>query len=439
VNSPGTNAATNARAAKDTGTRRLGLRLALGVILFSALVTGVITALELYRQYRMEVDEIARQFISIDRSMVPALAEAVWVEDPVQIRTILDGLLTLRDVESATVMVEGAKSWSAGARMSKHTLVHSLPLHRSYKGREVAIGRLEIVASVDNVYDRLLKAVLVILVGNAVKTALVVFFMVYLFRRVVGRHLERVARHVIGLTSERAAALALERDPADGPWRPDILDEVVAAVNQTNEALSAQRVQIESQVATLRESEERLRLALDAAHMGTFDWDVPGNRITWSRWHEELWGLKPGEFGGTYEAFSSRVHADDLPGINAEVGRCIAAREVFSREFRVVWPDDSTHWIAAVGEFAFDADGKPTRMHGVVVDITDRKRAEEKLGEQLHELQRWHNVMLDREDRVIDLKREVNELLARAGEPPRYPSADSNASQAPDRRKGGER
>ncbi len=129
----------------------------------------------------------------------------------------------------------------------------------------------------------------------------------------------------------------------------------------------------------LREGEERLRLALDAAHMGTFDWDVPQNRISWSRWHEELWGFTPGEFAGTYEAFAQRVHPDDLPGIDAEVAHCIAAREPFDREFRIVWPDGSVHWIVGRGEFTFGADGRPLRMRGVVVETTARKRAEEEL------------------------------------------------------------
>jgi PAS domain S-box-containing protein len=129
----------------------------------------------------------------------------------------------------------------------------------------------------------------------------------------------------------------------------------------------------------LRESEERLRLALDAAHMGTFDWDVPRNRTTWSRWHEELWGFKPGEFGGTYEAFSERVHHDDLPGINADIARCIAARELSVREFRVVWPDGSVHWMQSRGEFTFGDDGQPVRMRGVVVETTAHRLAEEAL------------------------------------------------------------
>ena len=151
-------------------------------------------------------------------------------------------------------------------------------------------------------------------------------------------------------------------------------DAIIAALGVTHDTTERKR-----SAEALRESEERLRLALEASHLGTFDWDVSHDRIMWSRWHEEMWGFKPGEFGGTYEAFSERVHPDDLPGINAEVARCVAARERFSCEFRVVWPDGSVHWIAGNGEFEFSADGQPARMLGSVMDITERKQAEKEL------------------------------------------------------------
>ena len=68
--------------------------------------------------------------------------------------------------------------------------------------------------------------------------------------------------------------------------------------------------------------------------------------------------------------------------------------------------------------------GKPADLV-IVRDITERKRAEEKIKEQLDELQRWYDVMLDREDRTLQVKHEVNELLRRLGEPIRYPSAET--------------
>lgn len=175
--------------------------------------------------------------------------------------------------------------------------------------------------------------------------------------------------------------------------------------------------------AALRQSEERLRLALDAAHMGTFDWDVPSNRIVWSRRHEQLWGYAPGDFAGTYEAFGARIDPQDLPGMNAEVSRCMAARQSFTREFRVVWPDGSVHWIQGWGEFEFDAAGSAVRMRGVVTEITLRKQAQERDRQQLAELQRWHDLTVGREERVAELKGTIDELLSARGLPPRFGGA----------------
>lgn len=146
----------------------------------------------------------------------------------------------------------------------------------------------------------------------------------------------------------------------------------------------AERVQAEQ---ALHESEERLRLALDAAHMGTFDWDVPNDYITWSRWHEELWGFQPGQFDNTFTTVAQRLHPDDLPGVNAEITRCIATHEPFVGEFRVVWPDGSIHWISSRGEFTFDTSGQPLRMRGAVVEVTERKQAEDILKAYSRQLQ----------------------------------------------------
>ena len=65
------------------------------------------------------------------------------------------------------------------------------------------------------------------------------------------------------------------------------------------------------------------------------------------------------------------------------------------------------------------------KLRGIQIDITERKQAEEEIKKQLAELQRWNNATLGREMRILEIKREVNELLGQAGQPPRYPSAES--------------
>ena len=129
----------------------------------------------------------------------------------------------------------------------------------------------------------------------------------------------------------------------------------------------------------LRTSEERLRLALDAARMGTFDWDMVRDRITCSNWQEVLRGFAPDDFDGTYAAFARRVHPEDLADLKAEIARSTEVGKALYREFRVIWPDETVHWIGARGELHFDGDGSPVRMRGAIVEITDRKEAETQL------------------------------------------------------------
>ncbi|HOW68053.1 MAG TPA: PAS domain S-box protein [Candidatus Paceibacterota bacterium] len=131
--------------------------------------------------------------------------------------------------------------------------------------------------------------------------------------------------------------------------------------------------------AALQDSEERLRLALDAAQMGTFDWDISDRRLTWSVWHEWLWGYQTGEFDGTYDAFLRRLHPEDRPSLEAELERCKTSHTPFRWEFRVVWPDGSVHWMSAAAEFNYDPEGVAQRMRGTVKEVTPRKRMEEEL------------------------------------------------------------
>jgi PAS domain S-box-containing protein len=129
----------------------------------------------------------------------------------------------------------------------------------------------------------------------------------------------------------------------------------------------------------LQESEERLRLALDAAKLGIFDFDPSHNQIIWSQRLDEIFGFGPGEFGGRYEDFASRVYPEDLPRVDAELARSQTERNRFACEYRAVWPNGSTHWVSGLGEFSYDADGNVLRMRGVIWDITERKQMEETL------------------------------------------------------------
>ncbi len=126
----------------------------------------------------------------------------------------------------------------------------------------------------------------------------------------------------------------------------------------------------------LRGSEERLRLGLQAARMGTWDWNILENRIIWSSNMEALFGLAPGEFDGSYEQFVARLHPDDRDRVLDAINAAIATGANYDIEFRVLYPDGTIRWALSQGKVFYDASEQPIRMSGVDLDISDRKIAE---------------------------------------------------------------
>ncbi len=139
-------------------------------------------------------------------------------------------------------------------------------------------------------------------------------------------------------------------------------------------AVALQRAEVEK---ALLESEERIQAAIDAACLGTWDWNLATERIVWAGHHDRLFSFAPGEFDGRYETFESRIHPDDVNGLRQAIERSLREHIDYAHEYRVVWPDRTTHWVASRGHYRWNQMGQPTRMLGIVSDITDRKRAEE--------------------------------------------------------------
>ena len=129
----------------------------------------------------------------------------------------------------------------------------------------------------------------------------------------------------------------------------------------------------------LRVSEERLRIAQQAARTGTFDWNLRTGVNTWTRELEAIYGLPPGGFGGTQAAFESLVYSDDRPAVIELVDRSLKTGQSTKGEWRVVWPDGSVHWIAGRWQVFRDESGEPLRMIGVNIDVTQHKLAEQEL------------------------------------------------------------
>jgi len=149
----------------------------------------------------------------------------------------------------------------------------------------------------------------------------------------------------------------------------------------------------------VRASEERLRLAQQAARIGTFERNVRTGVVTWSTDLEPMYGLPPGTFDGTTTAFfQNLIHPDDRAGVMELVDCALKTGNPTAGEWRVLWPDGSVHWIAGRWQVFMDESGEPFRMVGANMDVTERKRTEEALLEVNRNLEAQAALLQSREE-----------------------------------------
>jgi PAS domain S-box-containing protein len=128
----------------------------------------------------------------------------------------------------------------------------------------------------------------------------------------------------------------------------------------------------------LKRSEERYALAQRAANIGSWDWNIITGDLEWSDTIEPMFGFDRGKFKKTYEAFLDCVHPEDRQYVMDAVNACVEDEQDYDIEHRIVRPDGKVRTMSETGKVFRDENNKPIRMFGIVQDITDRKRMEER-------------------------------------------------------------
>jgi PAS domain S-box-containing protein len=170
----------------------------------------------------------------------------------------------------------------------------------------------------------------------------------------------------------------------------------------------------------VRVSEERLRLAQQAARIGTFERDVRTGVVTWTPEMESLYGLSPGRFGQTQTAFENLIHPADRARVMELVDCALETGQQTTGEWRVVWPDGSTHWIAGRWQVLMNESGEPFRVVGANMDVTGLKRTEGALVEVNRNLEAQAALLQSREELLKIFVKHVPAAVAMLDRDMRY-------------------
>lgn len=182
---------------------------------------------------------------------------------------------------------------------------------------------------------------------------------------------KRISGPILGL-AETARSVSIQKDYLVRAEKYGA-DEIGLLTDAFNHMLT----EIHDRDLALRQSEERLRLALEASRTGAWDWNVESGITRWDNSVHRLHGLQPGKYDSRQETWLKLVHPEDRAAVSQALQRAMEGGSEFRVEYRVVWPDKTVHYLATRGKAFHNEQGKPVRVSGVTLDITEARAAAE--------------------------------------------------------------
>ena len=216
---------------------KISKRLIVYIILFSSVITAFVTVIQLYYEYVEDKSLLDSNIKNINTGYREGITNAVWLDDKVQLDSILEGVVALPDIEYIEVRVNNKRYSSRGTAVKSNVLSSSFPLHYRHDNKMLTIGETYVEANLSAIYRRLIHHAWAILGLNAIKTFIVAIFMYFIFNRLVVTRLEALSNFVrqydIHGLSDGANPL-----PVTGNTYPDEITQIATALNTMQSQLS---------------------------------------------------------------------------------------------------------------------------------------------------------------------------------------------------------
>ena len=346
----------------------IAIALLIRVLIFSTVVTLVLTILQLSLSYRSERARLESRFGEIDQASSRSLSESLWALDSKQLEEQLEGILRLPSMRAVEVRESSQAAQrftvSRGERPTASAVVKEFPLSCCGE-RPQPIGVLRIEATLTDIYRDLASQAVVILLSNAAKTFLVALFILFVVHRLATRHLQDIAASVSSITpGSESAPLRLQRPPGAG----DELDRLVDAVNAMRERLSSHAME-------LGNASTRMAAILDNIPDLAWVKDAGGHYIAVNRALAASKGFaEPAQMIGKTDLelhpleLAKTYLADDAEVMASEGSKRIEEHHANA--------DGSTTRVETIKTALRDSDGRVAGTVGIARDITARRQAE---------------------------------------------------------------
>lgn len=264
------------------GKSPIAKKLTILIVCFSTAITILTTGLQLFLDYKKEMADIRTKIDTIKTMQVSPLSYSMWTFDSQGIQIIIDNILKIQEVVFLQVTIDEKHTWSGGELVAGSTIDTETEITFNNGVENFKLGTLRIVASLDEMYDRLIKKAMVIFISNGFKTFFVSLFILFLFQRLVTRHLTKLAQYATQVASGHSPPLlSLDRKLWKSRGR-DELEVATSAINLMRSNLETEVANLKQMKEALRESEERFRAIYENAPVLIDAFDDNGRCVLWN-------------------------------------------------------------------------------------------------------------------------------------------------------------
>lgn len=360
--------------------------LALYIVLFSSIITLLLTLVQLRLDYNYGVTVIQQQLDQIKITSIEAISQSIWTVDENQITLQLEGLSRLPDIIYAELVDSNMQLIATAGNLDTDQVIQkSYALIKKHRNIETRLGTLRVVATKENVYQRLIDTALVILISQAVKTFAVTLFMLFIFNYLVTRHLSYIADFLEKFNiKHRPDLLQLDRT-VPKIQRGDELDRVINSINLMTDENHRRYAELKDSQQKLTESEARFSTIFNTLSDSVIVFDV----------HENVLFVNPAfirQFQYDDDEIPEDIdvlfeHSHDDKNHHANYSRVIENSLGEVIEYRFVRKDQSVFDAEISSSKIILPSGELVAYLSIVRDITRRKQNEDEKIQLMNELQ----------------------------------------------------